>query len=89
MAHKKGGGSNANNRDSRSKRMGVKRYDGQVVNGGTIIIRQRGTHIQPGINVGCGKDYTLYAKIDGFVKFEFAGHGKKRVSVYSEKVVVE
>lgn len=87
MAHKKGGGSNANNRDSRSKRLGVKRYDGEIVNGGTIILRQRGTHIQPGLNVGCGKDYTLYAKMDGYVKFEFARHGKKRVSVYAEKVV--
>jgi large subunit ribosomal protein L27 len=89
MAHKKGGGSNANNRDSRSKRLGVKRYDGEIVNGGTIILRQRGTHIQPGLNVGCGKDYTLYAKMDGYVKFEFAGHGRKRVSVYAEKVVAE
>ena len=89
MAHKKGGGSNANNRDSRSKRLGVKRYDGQLVTGGTIIIRQRGTHIKPGTNVGCGKDYTLYAKMDGYVKFEFAEHGRKRVSVYAEKVVVE
>jgi len=89
MAHKKGGGSNANNRDSRSKRLGVKRYDTELVTGGAIIIRQRGSHIQPGLNVGCGKDYTLYAKIDGYVRFEYAAHGKKRVSVYAEKVVAE
>lgn len=67
MAHKKGGGSSRNGRDSQSKRLGVKRYDGQVVNAGTIIVRQRGSRIKPGRNVGMGKDYTLFAKIDGYV----------------------
>ncbi len=86
MAHKKSGGSVAGNRDSRAKRMGVKRYDGQAVNGGTIILRQRGTHIKPGVNVGCGKDYTLFALIDGFVKFEFDSKTQKRVSVYPERI---
>jgi len=86
MAHKKGGGSSVNNRDSRSKRLGVKRFDGEAVSGGTIIIRQRGMHIAPGLNVGCGKDYTLYATIDGYVKFEHQTRDKKRVSVYPERV---
>jgi large subunit ribosomal protein L27 len=85
MAHKKGGGSSVNNRDSRSKRLGVKRFDGQAVKGGTIIMRQRGTHILPGTNVGLGKDYTLYATIDGYVKFEHHSKTKKRVSVYPER----
>ena len=85
MAHKKGGGSNRNNRDSQSKRLGVKRYDGQAVNCGTIIVRQRGTRILPGRNVGCGKDYTLFAKIDGYVKFEHHSRSRKRVSVYPER----
>jgi len=85
MAHKKGGGSSVNNRDSRSKRLGVKRFDGQAVRGGTIILRQRGTRILPGINVGLGKDYTLYATIDGYVKFEHHSKTKKRVSVYPER----
>jgi len=82
MAHKKGGGSSRNGRDSHSKRLGVKRYDGQVVRAGTIIVRQRGTKIKPGQNVGVGKDYTLFALIDGFVKFEPVGKSRKRVSVY-------
>jgi len=86
MAHKKGGGSNRNNRDSRSKRLGVKRYDGQTVRSGTIIVRQRGMHFAPGRNVGCGKDYTLFATIDGYVKFERDSRTKKRVSVYPERV---
>ena len=85
MAHKKGGGSSVNNRDSRSKRLGVKRFDGQAVRGGTIILRQRGTRILPGTNVGLGKDYTLYATIDGYVKFEHYSKTKKRVSVYPER----
>jgi len=85
MAHKKGGGSSVNNRDSRSKRLGVKRFDGQAVRGGTIILRQRGTRILPGTNVGVGKDYTLYATIDGYVKFEHHSKTKKRVSVYPER----
>lgn len=88
MAHKKGGGSSRNGRESESKRLGVKRYDGQLVRAGTIIVRQRGTHIHPGHNVGLGKDHTLFATIDGFVKFEFIPQtsGRKRVSVYPERV---
>jgi len=80
MAHKKGVGSSRNGRDSRSKRLGVKRYGGQWVSAGSIIVRQRGTKFHPGINVGIGKDDTLFAKIDGVVKFETSGT-KKRVSV--------
>ncbi|MBC7257130.1 MAG: 50S ribosomal protein L27 [Chloroflexi bacterium] len=86
MAHKKGGGSTANNRDSRGKRLGVKRYDGQRVNSGTIIVRQRGMTIIPGTNVGMGKDYTLFATVDGYVKFERHSKDRKRVSVYPVKV---
>lgn len=86
MAHKKGGGSSRNNRDSRSKRLGVKRYDGEAVRSGTIIVRQRGTRIAPGTNVGCGKDHTLFAMIDGYVKFERQSRSKKRVCVYPERV---
>lgn len=82
MAHKKGGGSTRNGRDSKSKRLGVKRYDGEVVTGGTIIIRQRGTKIHPGTNVGKGSDDTLFAKVDGKVKFERLGKFRKKVSVY-------
>jgi large subunit ribosomal protein L27 len=87
MAHKKGGGSSRNGRDSKAKRLGVKRYDGQLVRSGTIIVRQRGTHIRPGQNVGVGNDHTLFATIDGYVKFEFIPQtdGRKRVSVYSER----
>ncbi len=85
MAHKKGGGTSSNGRDSNAKRLGVKRFGGQEVNAGTIIVRQRGTRIHPGTNVGCGKDYTLFAKVDGYVTFEDFGRGKKRVSVYSER----
>lgn len=85
MAHKKGGGSSSNNRDSQSKRLGVKRSDGQEVRAGTIILRQRGTHIVPGTNVGCGKDYTLFATIDGYVKFEWHAKNKRQVSVYAER----
>lgn len=70
MAHKKGGGSSRNGRDSNSKRLGVKRYGGQLVRAGTILVRQRGTKIKPGNNVGVGRDYTLYALVDGIVKFE-------------------
>ncbi len=87
MAHKKGGGSSRNGRDSQSKRLGVKRYDGESVTSGTIIIRQRGTRINPGENVGLGRDHTLFATINGFVKFEFVTRDKKRVSVYPERVV--
>ncbi|NOZ70298.1 MAG: 50S ribosomal protein L27 [Chloroflexi bacterium] len=87
MAHKKGGGSSRNGRDSKSKRLGVKRYDGELVPAGTIIVRQRGTRINPGINVGLGRDHTLFATIDGYVKFEHVSRDKKRVSVYPERVV--
>jgi large subunit ribosomal protein L27 len=87
MAHKKGGGSSRNGRDSQSKRLGVKRYDGQAVNSGTIILRQRGTHIKPGRNVGVGRDHTLFAMTDGFVRFEHISRSRKRVSVYPERVV--
>jgi large subunit ribosomal protein L27 len=81
MAHKKGVGSSRNGRDSNPKMLGVKRYDGQFVRSGTIIVRQRGTRINPGTNVGCGRDYTLFATIDGTVKFEWDSRTKKRVSV--------
>ena len=83
MAHKKGGGSTRNGRDSAGKRLGVKRYDTQLVSAGTILVRQRGTRIHPGNNVGLGRDHTLYALIDGTVKFEYAPRGKKRASVYT------
>lgn len=87
MAHKKGRGSTRNGRDSQSKRLGVKRYDGQVVNSGTIIVRQRGSRIKPGHNVGMGKDYTLFATTEGYVKFEHVSRARKRVSVYATRVV--
>jgi large subunit ribosomal protein L27 len=82
MAHKKGGGSSTNGRDSRSKRLGVKKYAGEAVQPGSIIVRQRGMTIKPGVNVGMGKDYTLFATADGFVAFEHARGGRKRVSVH-------
>lgn len=85
MAHKKGGGSSRNGRDSESKRLGVKRFDGQLVTSGTILVRQRGTKIHPGSNVGKGRDDTLFAVMDGYVKFEYAPGGRKRVSIYSER----
>lgn len=81
MAHKKGVGSSRNGRDSKPKMLGVKRYDGQFVRSGTIIMRQRGTKINPGRNVGLGRDFTLFATIDGTVKFEWESRTKKRVSV--------
>jgi large subunit ribosomal protein L27 len=83
MAHKKGMGSTRNGRDSAGKRLGVKRSDGQIVNAGTIIVRQRGTAIRPGTNVGVGRDHTLFALIDGTVKFEHATKLRKKVSVYA------
>ncbi len=83
MAHKKGGGTSRLGRDSQSKRLGVKRYAGEQVRAGTIIVRQRGTRIHPGNNVGVGKDYTLYALIDGFVKFEPFRSNRRKVSVYA------
>ncbi len=81
MAHKKGGGSTRYGRDSNAKRLGVKSYAGQTVRAGTILVRQRGTRIHPGNNVGVGKDYTLYALIDGVVRFEPASRNRRRVSV--------
>ncbi|MBQ8431082.1 MAG: 50S ribosomal protein L27 [Clostridia bacterium] len=81
FAHKKGGGSTKNGRDSNSKRLGVKRADGQFVLAGNIIVRQRGTRIYPGANVGLGKDYTLFALADGVVKFGRDGRGRKTVSI--------
>jgi len=82
MAHKKGAGSSTNGRDSQAKNLGVKRYGGEAVRVGTIIVRQHGTRIKPGLNVGMGKDYTIFAKADGFVRFEYIRGGRKRVSVY-------
>lgn len=82
MAHKKGAGSSRNGRDSNSKRLGVKKYGGEAVRTGNIIVRQRGTRIKPGVNVGMGKDYTLFAAADGFVQFEYIRGGRKQVSVY-------
>lgn len=83
MAHKKGMGSSRNGRDSAGKRLGVKRGDGALVRAGTIIVRQRGTPVKPGVNVGVGRDHTLFALIDGNVKFENATQTRKRVSVYA------
>jgi large subunit ribosomal protein L27 len=83
MAHKKGVGSSRNGRDSQSKRLGVKRFDGEAVLAGTIIVRQRGTQINPGTNVGLGRDHTLFALTDGKVKFAPANRYKKKVSVYA------
>lgn len=84
MAHKKAGGSSRNGRDSQGQRRGVKRFGGQVVRAGNILVRQLGTKIHPGQNVGCGRDYTLFAKIDGVVKYESFGKNRKRVSVYPD-----
>ena len=82
MAHKKAGGSTNNGRDSNSKRLGVKKYGGERVTSGSIIVRQRGTRIKPGTNVGLGRDYTIFAVVDGEVKFEWASKGRRRVSIY-------
>jgi len=84
VAHKKGGGRTKNGRDSQSKRLGVKKYAGETVNAGTIIIRQRGTRIHPGENVGLGRDHTLFALINGVVKFEPARNNRRKVSVYTD-----
>ena len=84
MAHKKGMGSTKNGRDSESKRLGVKRADGQFVLAGNILVRQRGTKIHPGVNVGIGSDDTLFAKADGVVRFVRVGKDRKRVSVYEK-----
>jgi large subunit ribosomal protein L27 len=86
MAHKKGGGSSRNGRDSNSKRLGVKRFDGEQVSAGSILVRQRGTKIKPGNNVGLGRDYTIFARLDGYVKFEMIRDKRKQVSVYPERV---
>ena len=83
MAHKKGGGSTRLGRDSKPKMLGVKRYAGQRVNAGTILVRQRGTRIHPGSNVGVGRDFTLFALIDGVVKFEPTSNNRRKVSVYA------
>jgi large subunit ribosomal protein L27 len=82
MAHKKGTGSTRNGRDSNAKRLGVKRFGGQVVKAGNILVRQRGTKFHPGSNVGCGSDYTLYALVDGVVTFEYRTKGRQKISVY-------
>lgn len=84
FATKKGAGSTKNGRDSKSKRLGVKRFDGQFVSAGSILVRQRGTRVYPGRNVGMGVDHTLFAKSDGYVKFEQKGKNKKQVNVYAE-----
>lgn len=89
MAHKKGGGSSRNGRDSNSQRLGVKAYGGQLVTAGSIIVRQRGTQFHPGRNAGIGKDHTIFAKIDGYVVFEYAPgkQGRKQISIYAEPPV--
>jgi large subunit ribosomal protein L27 len=87
MAHKKGGGSTRNGRDSQSQRLGVKRFAGELVIPGNIIVRQRGTQFHPGVNVGIGKDHTIFAKVEGYVIFERmrGRNGQKQISVYPEK----
>ena len=84
MAHKKAGGSSRNGRDSNAQRRGVKRYGGNKVKAGNLLVRQLGTKIHPGNNVGIGKDYTIFAKIDGIVSYERQGRSRKKVSVYAE-----
>jgi large subunit ribosomal protein L27 len=84
VAHKKGGGKSKNGRDSQSQRLGIKRYAGQTVTSGTILVRQKGTRIHPGVNVGLGKDYTIFALIDGVVKYEPYSENRRKVSVYAE-----
>lgn len=84
MAHKKAGGSSKNGRDSNAQRRGVKRFGGETVKAGNILVRQLGTRIHPGTNVGMGKDYTLFAKVDGKVSYERLGRDRKKVSVYAE-----
>ena len=85
MAHKTGAGSSRNGRDSNSQRVGVKKFGGEQVRAGNIIVRQRGTRIKPGLNVGLGRDHTIFAKADGYVKFETVRDGRKRVSVLPER----
>ena len=84
MAHKKGQGSTSNGRDSRGQRLGVKRYGGQAVKAGEILVRQRGTHFHPGDNVWLGSDYTIFAKIEGVVKFEHRNRKTQKISVYPQ-----
>ena len=84
MAHKKAGGSSKNGRDSNGQRRGIKRYGGQPVKAGNILLRQLGTKIHPGTNVGMGRDYTIFAKVDGVVTYERMGKSRKKVSVYAE-----
>ena len=84
MAHKKGGGSSRNGRDSNAQRLGVKKYAGEVVLSGNIIVRQRGTHIKPGLNIGVGKDDTLFATAPGIVEFQTLPDGRKRVSIVTQ-----
>jgi large subunit ribosomal protein L27 len=86
MAHKKAGGSSRNGRDSAGQRLGVKRFSGQLVPAGSILVRQKGTRIFPGENVGIGKDYTLFAKVEGIVKYEKRGKDKKQVSIYTQSL---
>jgi len=86
MAHKKGGGSSRNGRDSQSQRLGVKKFGGEVVRSGNILVRQRGTRIKPGLNVGVGKDDTLFATIDGVVQYDFVRDNRKKVSVIPVEV---
>jgi len=88
MAHKKAGGSSRNGRDSAGQRRGVKRFGGQIVRAGSILVRQLGTKIHPGRNVGLGRDFTLFAKVDGVVTYEEFGRGRKRVSVYPAESAV-
>ena len=85
MAHKKGVGSSRNGRDSNAQRLGVKRFGGQLVTGGSILVRQRGTKFKPGVNVGIGKDDTLIAKITGIVKFEDKGHSGRFISIHPQE----
>ena len=86
MAHKKGGGSSRNGRDSQSQRLGVKKFGGESVRSGNILVRQRGTRIKPGLNVGIGKDDTLFATIDGVVQYDFVRDNRKKVSVIPAEV---
>lgn len=86
MAHKKAGGSSRNGRDTAGKRLGIKRTDGLTVQAGNILVRQRGTKIHPGLNVGMGRDYTLFAKVEGTVRYERLGRDRKKVSVYPAEV---
>jgi large subunit ribosomal protein L27 len=86
MAHKKGASSSRNGRDSNAKRLGVKKYGGEAVRAGNILVRQRGTRIRPGTNVGMGKDHTLFATAEGFVHYEFVAGGRKQVSVLTRRI---